>query len=255
MVEAKSLAYSIKAKQILQPLSLTFKPGLHLLIGPNGAGKTSLLKCLAGEVKPTGGEVCWRGQALNQISIVQQAKLRCHLRQHNSFTANLSVKEVVALGRLPFAEPYAQTEEYVNAQLKSWGLEEFSERTVLDLSGGEQQRVHLARTFCQIMGMDSPIILLDEPLNNLDYAWQQHFFSYIQQWVKQHNATIITSIHDLNLSSLVEANLYLMAAGTVLATGTSTEVLTEITLSQAYGAEMRVIPHPINGKPIVIPIV
>lgn len=236
-IEAKDIAARLGGANILKGVDLQAGVQDFIgVIGPNGSGKSTLLKCIYRVLEPTGGAVYLDGKPLRSYSYRESAKRVAVLAQHNYYNFDFSVRDVVLMGRSPHkralegdtAEDYRIVEE----SLELVGMSALRERSFSTLSGGEQQRVILARALAQ----QTPCLVLDEPTNHLDIKYQLQLMDI----VKGLNRTIISAIHDLNIAAMYCTWLYVMKDGKVAASGTPEEVLTSKLIREVYEVEAEV---------------
>ncbi|MGE8068272.1 ABC transporter ATP-binding protein [Pseudomonas sp. NPDC089569] len=215
------------------------------LIGPNGSGKTSLLRCAWRFSKPDNGEV-----RLDQQNVWKQSSRWCAQRiavvlQEFPDAFGLSVCEVVAMGRTPhkglFDGDTIEDRNLVKSALESVGLPGFEDHEFSTLSGGEKQRVILARALAQ----QPRLLILDEPTNHLDPRYQLQLL----QLVKRLKIGTLASLHDLNLAAAFCDRLYVIEHGRIVASGTPREVLTDTLLRNVFGVEALIDEHPLHGYP------
>lgn len=236
-IQTKELLAQLGGNQILNGVSLSAGQNEFIgIIGPNGSGKSTLLKCIYRVLEPTGGGVYLDGKALSRFSYRESAKRIAVLAQHNYYNFDFSVRDVVLMGRSPQKKPMERdnAEDYciVREPLELVGMEAFAERSFSTLSGGEQQRVILARALAQ----QTPCLILDEPTNRMDIKYQLQLMDI----VKGLNRTVISAIHDLNIAAMYCSKLYVLKAGRVVASGTPEEVLTRELIRQVYEVEAEV---------------
>lgn len=225
-VEALSLA------QRLVSVSLNLQPGELLgIIGPNGAGKSSLLESLAG-IQPCSGVISFEGNNLSTFEPLERARKIAFLPQRSTAAWTLSVRDVIALGRLPWGDESAQI---IDQAARSTGVEEWLNVPVDKLSGGEQARVWLAR----LLAGEPRVILADEPLASLDLYYQQQVLKLLRRYTSRERAVIL-SLHDLSLAAAWCDRLVLMDAGRVIAVGAPQAVLTTENLRQVFRVEAEI---------------
>jgi len=241
-------------RPVLEAVSLNVHEADFLgLIGPNGTGKTTLLHLLSGLLRPAAGMVRLLGKPVAQWSRVQLARQFAVVPQREERAFAFTVAETVLLGRyargtsgLGFES--AADRSAVARALEAVCLEGFEHRPVTELSGGEFQRVLLARALAQ----DTPMLLLDEPTSSLDLAHQKLFFSLLKRLQQEERKTIIAVSHDLNLASLYCSELLLLYRGGILAKGPPIDVLQKPFLEQAFGLKLEIAPLP-SGTRVVMP--
>ncbi|NYU08474.1 sugar ABC transporter substrate-binding protein [Enterobacteriaceae bacterium CCUG 67584] len=244
-ITAENITWKVGQKVIVDNVSLAVSQGQTVgLLGPNGSGKSSLLRILAGLRRPHSGTVALDGKSINGIPKKQLARRVAFVEQHGMTDANMRVRDVVKLGRIPHHSPFsgwtAQDDETVNQALKTVDMLHHSEQGWLSLSGGERQRVHIARALAQM----PTEILLDEPTNHLDIHHQMQ----LMQLISQLPVTSIVAIHDLNHASMFCDALIVMQKGRVVASGTPQAILTEELLWEIFRVKTRIELSPDHGK-------
>jgi len=205
--------------------------GLIGLIGANGAGKSSLLKVLAGILEPDAGQVSWNGQSLLTCSRNAQAQVRSYLPQHEQLPWPVASQSVIELGFSQLGLPPETQQDYLRQVVDDLELGALLSRPVTTLSGGEQQRVLLARA---LVGQH-PLLLVDEPCAGLDIAHQLRTLSYLKQQAEKR--LILMAIHDLALAARFCDQLLLLDQGQVLAAGRPASVLSDTNLAQGFGIQ------------------
>lgn len=235
MLKIERLYSGYSSEHVIKDISFSLKTNEKLcIIGANGSGKSTLLKTLMGLTKSS-GIINVLGEDANALSQKRRAKYMALLAQNSSIQFAYSVWDTVALGRYCHRKNYFSTisnkeEELIEDCIRSVGLWKEKESSIANLSGGQLQRVYLARTFAQ----NPNIILLDEPTNHLDLKVQIELFDYLNNWVKQKNRGIIGVFHDLNSVRNFADKVLLIHKGEVLAYGTVREVLNSNVLKTAY---------------------
>jgi iron complex transport system ATP-binding protein len=239
-------------RPILQDLSLEVKAGsFFIVIGPNSAGKTTLAKTLAGQVHPQQGSVEILGRPLPSYSRKALARQVAVVSQYSAIEVPFTVSEVVLMGRSPHLS-LAGLETHRDLEIAAEAMEatqvgHLARRRLNQLSGGELQRVIIARAICQ----QPKIIILDEPTASLDLAHQVHIMDLMEQLKEERGFTILMISHDLNLAAMYADHLLLLHQGRITAQGDSKEVLTYDRLEQAYGCVLLVGNNPLMPKPQV----
>ena len=207
------------------------------LIGPNGSGKSTLLKCVYRVLSPDDGAVFLDGKSLKEMNYKASARSMGVVAQHNYYNFDFSVREVVLMGRSPHKKALERdnAEDYaiVAEALEKVGMADFAARSFSTLSGGEQQRVILARALAQ----QTPCLILDEPTNHLDITHQLQLLKI----VKQLDVTVISAIHDLNIAAMFCDRLYVLKNGEIVAEGTPREVLTRELIREIYEVESDIV--------------
>jgi len=245
-VVAENLIWGVKRRTIVANVSLTVGPGETLgLIGPNGSGKSSLLRLLAGLRSPLSGRVEINGQDIAQVSRKALSRQVAFVQQSAATDTNVTVADVVRLGRTPHRSALAGWSEgdeaAVNRALDRVDMASRRKQAWQTLSGGERQRVHIARALAQ-----SPqVMFLDEPTNHLDI----HHQIEILRMVRDLDVTSVIALHDLNLAAMFCDRIVVLEAGTLRASGTPEEVLTQDTLRKVFRVTAHVSGASANGRP------
>lgn len=250
-LQINKLNVQLGERHIVHDISLSLSTGEWLcIIGPNGAGKSTLLRALAGVI-PSTGEFVIDNSNVRDLNVRDRACWIAYVAQDPVMPPGMKVFDYVMLGRTAHLRLLASESdldiEMTSLVLKELNLEEFSHRDVSTLSGGERQRVAIARALAQA----SPIVLLDEPTTALDVGYQQEVLELIDKLRHEQKIAVISTMHDLTVSGLYPDRLMLMARGRTAKSGTALEVLTEDTISEHYGAKVRIIEDP--RGPIVVP--
>jgi iron complex transport system ATP-binding protein len=221
------------------------------LIGPNGAGKSSLLRAVVGLVDHD-GEVSVDATPLTLRSRAQRAALIAYVPQNPLLPHDMTAFEYALLGRAPFVSYFGSESRHDRATarevLARLDLDGFADRRLGELSGGELQRLVIARA----LATEAPILLLDEPTSALDIGHQQQALELVAGLRRQQGLTVISAMHDLTLAGMYADHLVLMHSGNVVASGPPTEVLRPETLFQFYGVRATV-HHELDGTVVVIP--
>jgi ABC-type cobalamin/Fe3+-siderophores transport system ATPase subunit len=242
----------IDGAEILRGVDLDVAPGEWVtVIGPNGAGKSTLLRAVGGSL-PHLGAVWLGGTDIASLSRRQRARLVATVPQHPVVPPGMRVVDYILLGRTPYIAPLGRESiedlRIVEERLRALDLDGFAGRELETLSGGERQRVFLARALAQ----SAPILLLDEPTSALDIGHQQEVLELVDTLRREHKLTVLATMHDLSLAGEFADRLVLLAAGSVVASGPPSEVLTEELLSRHYRARVRVIAGDFG--PVVVPV-
>ena len=253
-LEAQHLDCAYDGSTVVKNLSLTAQPGeVLILIGPNGAGKSTLLRAMARMLHPAHGKVLLVGRDLWSISSQDSARQIAFAPQAEKDSWPATVQQMVALGRAPhrgwLLPLAAHDREVINKTLELVEISHLKDRPITDLSGGEQQRVILARVLTQ----EPSVLILDEPTSHLDLKHQVNILGLVQRLAHREKLSVIISLHDLNLAALYADRLALLSRGELLAVGTPSEVLTSEQLSRVYGVPVVVTRHPLSGAPLVMP--
>ena len=236
-INVTSLHAILGGNHILDDISINTSGNNFIgVIGPNGSGKSTLLKCIYRVLEPTAGEIWFEDKLLKSIPVKESAKMVSVVAQHNYYNFEFSVEEVVLMGRAPYKKALERddAEDYriVRESLEKVGMTDFTHRSFSTLSGGEQQRVILARALAQ----QTPCLILDEPTNHLDIKFQLHLMDI----VKSLNRTILSAIHDLNIAAMYCDWLYVMKNGKVYAQGSPSDILTPELIREVYEVDAEV---------------
>jgi iron complex transport system ATP-binding protein len=253
MLNIKNLFTSYNGREILHDVSFDVKNGEVLaLIGPNGAGKSTLIRAVSGVIESR-GEIQTDGKNFHAMDSMERARYVAVVPQAISLPPAFTVWETVLMGRTPYlgflGNASKHDEELVRDSLSRVNALAFSERRVGELSGGEQQRILLARALCQ----STPILLLDEPTSHLDLQYQVSLLELIRELVKENNLAVLIALHDLNLAARYADRVALMVAGHIKAIGTPKEVLQPDIIADAYCLPVQVVKHPFLDVPLVLP--
>lgn len=246
---AHNLGFSYRHRRVLEGLSLHLEPGEWLaLLGPNGSGKSTLLRLLAGLVKPTEGAVYLEGRPLGAYSSWARGQAIAFLPQNGGYPEDLTVEEVVALGRTPHLGLLGRLGK-ADLEALEWALTQtqvaaFRYRRLPTLSGGERQRVLLARA----LAARPRFLLLDEPTNHLDLHHQAEFLGLLVG-LRSLGLGILTVLHDPNLAARADRVAFLLE-GSLLALGHPAEVLNQPLLRRVYGPGVQV--HRVKDRPVVL---
>ena len=253
MLKIQNLSVSYGSRRILHDISLNVQSGEVLaLIGPNGAGKSTLIRAASGVIHYT-GHVRTNGDDFITLTPMQRAKYIATVPQAVSMPPAYTVWETVLLGRTPYlgflGQPSQKDEEIARQALQRVSALPFADRRVGELSGGEQQRILLARALCQ----STPILLLDEPTTHLDLQYQVSLLELIAELAHKDNLAVLVALHDLNLAAHYADRIALMVAGEIKAQGKPEQVLLPDLIRDAYCLPVQVVKHPFLDIPLVLP--
>ena len=243
MLRANNLFSGYTNKPILRDINIQVNPGeVIVVIGPNGSGKTTLMRSLSGDIKASTGNVTINGQPISQMKTRERARWISVVPQAGTLPAGFSVEETVSFGRTPYLDIFGRIsesdEQIAQAALAKVNALELRERMVGQLSGGEQQRVLLARAIAQ----QTPIMLMDEPTTYLDLYFQVNFLGLVRRLAREDRKTIILALHDLNQAALIADRILLLDHGQVRAFGTPREVLRQDIISETYQLNVHITP-------------
>ncbi len=256
MIRVENLTCSLHGKTLLRGVSFSIASGeLVALLGANGAGKSTLIKHLSGEKKPTSGSIRLAEKPLEHYSLATLARCRATMGQQHQVAADFTVAEVVMMGRYPhFAgKPKAADHLVVEETLAVCGITLFADRPVQSLSGGEQQRVHLARVLAQVWDQPRGVLLMDEPVSAMDMQYQHQTLAILRA-LADCGYTVVTVLHDINLAAHYAHRLILMKNGRKLHDGTPAEVLNERNIYSVFSMDAHVLMNPRSLKTNVLPL-
>ena len=243
VLQARALAWRAGGREILGPFDLDVVAGECLMVvGPNGAGKTTLLRCLSGLLRPSAGEVRYRGRSFAALSRRELARHIAYVPQVRPAAVPLTVEEVVLLGRYPYLSPLqmapsARDFAAVEEALARVGVAELRARPLDELSGGERQAVYIAAALAQ----ESEVLVLDEPTTHLDARHQRDVAALLLRLKAEAGRTVIAATHDLNLASLLGDRLLGLAGGRAVALGPPAAILGEEVLGRLFGTGFEVV--------------
>jgi iron complex transport system ATP-binding protein len=256
MIKGQNIHYAHRKFNILNAIDIHVKNGDFVaIVGPNGAGKSTLLSVLANEISQRGLEsIAFKDKSFKAWDLKELAWHKAKFSQFNALDIPLKVEDVVMMGRYPYfnAVPQKEDRKIVDACMKETNVDHLKSRDYNSLSGGEKQRVHLARTLSQLRNpINNKLLLLDEPLNNLDVKHQYKALQTIKDFTQQDNAAIVV-LHDLNMAAQFADQILLLKAGTVVAYGKPQDVFTEDIISETYNFPCTIINNPITKNPMII---
>ncbi len=249
-LEVNQLCFSYGSTTVLNRISFDCQRAeVFGILGANGAGKSTLLKCMLRILTATSGDVKLDGQDLALMPHRDRARAMSYIPQSLIAAPGLSVFQAVLLGRVPRFRwrPQAEDLSRVEETLRELGIESLSERIVTSLSGGERQKVLIARSLCR----DTPVLLFDEMTNSLDLKHQIEILDHLHRKTKEQGLISVLILHDLNLASLYCDRVLLLKGGRCGAVGTPHEVLSEQQLDATYGIRPLVLSH--NEELYVLP--
>lgn len=255
MIEVKKLTYQIGKKYLLQDLSFEARAGeLLAILGANGAGKSTLMKLLCKEIYPTEGEIILRSKNLKEYKLPELAKIRAVLSQQNTISISFLVRELVMMGRYPHFDQHPKPEdiEIVRLVMEETGIIHLSARDYNTLSGGEQQRVQLARVLAQIYDCPDACLLLDEPTNGLDLLYQQQIMELARR-LADRGYCVICILHDINFASRFADQILMLKTGKKVAIGTPLEVISCENIHETFSVNVKLMPCEGYDCPLVIP--
>ena len=249
MLEFNHVAVTLGKQVLSRDLCMQLSPGqLHVIIGPNGTGKTSLLRALFGELPLQEGTIQFNGHTLADLGANRWRQQFGYMPQNNQLELELSVLEVVVLGRLQSLKLRLSDDDLRAAMtaLQSLGMAHLADRPMSTLSGGQRQMV----LFAQVLLREPQIMLLDEPVSALDLQHQMQLMEHLHHQTRLRNWISLVVLHDLNLAAQFADQLIVLADGRLQAMGPPSVVLTEALISQLYQVPVQ-IHHDAAGLPYI----
>ena len=254
-LRARGLTLGYAGVDIVHGLDLVVPDGLvTVIVGANGCGKSTLLRGLARLLKPRAGSVELDGRPLKEGASADIARVMGLLPQNPVAPDGITVADLVGRGRYPhqgwFRRWSAEDDAAVEAALAATHTTELADRTLAELSGGQRQRVWVA----MVLAQDTDLVLLDEPTTFLDISHQVDLLDLLDELNHVHGKTVVMVLHDLNLACRYAHHIVAMKAGTVVAQGTPQDVITAEVVDDVFGLPCRVVPDPVTGTPLVVPL-
>ncbi len=258
MIEASGVSVAIGGKQIVSGIDFEVRPGeIATIVGPNGSGKTTFLKALSGELA-YGGRVAINGRDMKAMKPVEVAALRAVLPQATSLSFPFTVREIVRLGLVGGRSgvPAGEVDRLPERALARVDLAGFAGRFYQELSGGEQQRVQLARVLCQVwtptLAGEPRYLFLDEPVSSLDIRHQLIIMGIAREFARE-GGGVVAILHDLNLTAMVSDRIFVMHKGRLAASGTPHEVLRDDLMEKVFDCRLVVGALPAGNVPFILP--
>ncbi len=252
---AESVTLGYGDRTIVDSLDLALPPGrVTAIVGANACGKSTLLKAMARLLAPSAGQVLLDGRSIHRLPTKQVARVLGLLPQSPIAPDGIAVSDLVSRGRHPHQgalSRWTSTDDAAVARaLEATDVTHLADRPVDELSGGQRQRVWIAMALAQ----ETDVLLLDEPTTFLDISHQIDVLDLLTDLNRDLGTTVAMVLHDLNLAARYADHLVAMARGEVIAAGDPSDVLTEETVRRVFGLDSRVVPDPLTGRPMVIPI-
>lgn len=254
-VELKKIYFSYGYEEVLKDINLIIQEGAFIsILGPNGSGKTTLLKNMCKLLEPLDGKILVDDRDLEKIAFKELAKTMAVVHQDSSINFEFTVFDIVMMGRYPYQKRFrSESEKDINVvkrameNTETWNLRE---KSIHEISGGERQRVIIARALAQ----EPKILLLDEPISQLDIKHQISILNLCKKLNSEEKITIITTLHDINLAARYSDYILLMNKGKIKAFGTPESVLTKENIQDVYGIEVRLIKLNEYKVPYIVPL-
>ena len=252
---ADQISLTIAGTPLVGGVSLAVEAGsVTVVLGPNGAGKSSLLRLIVGDIAPTQGSASLNGEAIREIPAARRARSLAVLPQQSLLNFPFTSTEVVMLGRTPHATGAARDAEIVREAMAAVDGSYLAGRIYTELSGGEKQRVHLARVLAQVwepLPEGERFLVLDEPTSSFDLAHQQLTLGIVRRLAGEGMGVLLV-LHDLNLAARCADQIVLLKGGRVAAVGQPHSVLNAQTIRDVFDVEATVSQHPVTALPLVI---
>lgn len=247
-----NLSYAYSSQQVLQSMSFSIAQGeIFIIIGPNGAGKTTLIKLMAGIIKRQSGQIDVLQEPIGSYSQKKLAQVLAYVPQGLPVGFPFTVEETVLLGRAPHQKVLGLASEddlkIVQQTMTFTEVDHLARRKLDQLSGGEQQRVLIARALCQ----QPQVVLLDEPTASLDLSHQIRIMDLMERLKTEKGVTVVMVSHDVNLAAMYADQLLLLKAGQIVCMGSPDEVLNFEILEETYGCKLLVDISPLGNLPRV----
>ncbi len=256
LIEATGVVVEINGRTIVDRVTLSVRAGeIVALVGPNGAGKSTLLRTLSGEIRPREGIVAIGDRPIEKLPAHELAQRRAMLSQHTTVPFPFTVSEVVRMGANPWGKR-TDLERIIARIMASCDVAHLASQIITRLSGGEQQRVHFARSLLQLETAQDRfrpgLLLLDEPTSSLDLKHQLALLGVVREFAAAGNAVIVV-IHDLNLAAMIADRLMMLRDGALFASGAPGQVIEDATLRQVFGVADATGIVPGGPTPFVLP--
>jgi iron complex transport system ATP-binding protein len=255
MLEANNISYAHRKFSILENINVSVNYGeLLVIVGPNGAGKSTLLSLLANEMEKHTEPIFFKKKTFKNWDSKELAHSKAKFSQSNSHDIPLLVNDVVLMGRYPYFSsiPHKTDEMAALKAMEETDVAKLAGREYNSLSGGEKQRVHLARVLAQLDNdIEQKLVFLDEPLNNLDILHQHRILHTIKNFTQRGNTAVMV-LHDLNLAGQFADKVMLLKKGKIVAHDVPAKVFTREIISSVYNFPCTICPNPVNQNPLII---
>ena len=250
-LKVKNVEFSYASVPVLKDVCIGLAASEMLgVVGPNGAGKSTLIRCINKILQPRKGSILLDGRDINEMGLMELAKKMGYISQSTSHVFPATVFDTVLMGRRPHIgwRSSEKDTEIALEMMKMLNIEKFAMRDINELSGGQQQKVFIARALTQ----EPDVLLLDEPTSNLDIRHQLEVMDIIKKIVREKGLSAIMAIHDLNLASRYADRIIMLNGGTIVDAGSPSSVLNSENIKHVYGVVA--IVRNEAGKPYIVPI-
>ncbi|NLN05028.1 MAG: ABC transporter ATP-binding protein [Clostridiaceae bacterium] len=251
ILSVENLSFSYEEYEVLKSIYADFEEGkLYVILGPNGSGKTTLLNCIMSNLTWYSGIIRLKGKDVKKMTSRERARLVSYVPQNTIIDFEFTAREIVLMGRSPylrfFENESIEDVEIARECMAMTNVLHLMDKNIKEISGGERQRVLIARALCQ----DTPIMVLDEPASSLDIYHEINVMDILRNIVREKKRTVICVMHDLNTAARYADYLYLMSNGSVVARGEAKEVFNSENLEKVYSVKSDVIE--IDGKKYIV---
>jgi iron complex transport system ATP-binding protein len=255
VLKAADVTLKYEQRTVIEGLSAVIPESeVTMIVGANACGKSTLLRGLSRLLKPASGSVTLDGKDIHSRPAREVARTLGLLPQHPTAPDGISVRDLVGRGRYPhqgfFRGWSADDDDAVRRAMEATDTLQLAERNVDELSGGQRQRVWIAMALAQ----ETEVLLLDEPTTYLDLAHQVEVLDLVTDLNRRNGTTVAIVLHDLNLAARYADHVIALKAGSIVAEGAATDVITEQLVRDVFGLESRVVADPISGTPLIIPV-
>lgn len=250
-----NLDWSYGKRQILNKICLSIdKAGFYSIIGPNGSGKTTLLKNISRALEPRQESIYVESKDITKYKRREISKLISYVPQNTNIDFDFTAMDIVLMGRSPYFKRFEVEKEedlqIAEEAMKSTNIWHLRDKNINEISGGERQRVIIARALAQ----QTKIMLLDEPVSQLDIHHQIELMETIKDLIIKRGIIVIAVLHDLNLAAQYSDMIILLKEGRILSYGSPQTVITKENIESVYGIKVFIMPNPLTSRPHVIPL-
>ncbi|MGM0508808.1 MAG: heme ABC transporter ATP-binding protein [Fusobacteriota bacterium] len=254
-IKIKNLDFAYKKEKVLKNINLSIKNGeITSIIGPNGSGKTTLLKLMLDLLTFKRGDIKISDKSIKKYSKKELSQKISYVSQQVNFNFDFTVYDIVMMGRYPYVSRFSKEtnrdKKIVKEAMETTYTWKFRQKSINELSGGELQRVIIARSIVQ----NSEIMMLDEPISHLDIHHQMEIMDTLKKINAKKNTTVITVLHNINLAVQYSDKIILLDKGKIIANGDPREVISYENIKKVYKMNFMIIDHPKNGLPYIIPV-
>jgi len=253
-IKVSGLSFDYPGKPVLKGINLTLSEGsFTAVLGPNGCGKTTLLKNISGYLKPRWGKIRVLNKSVSGLSARERARMIGYIPHNTAAGFDFTCHEVVSMGRLPYLGRFqwetGTDRKAIQESMELTGTWDLRNRLINNVSGGEMQRVLIARALAQ----QPKVLLMDEPVSHLDIKFQMDIINLVGRLCDEVGITAVAVLHDINLASRYCSRIVLMKEGRIISTGSAADVITEKNLKKVFDVEIEVlrphclvVPKPLN---------